>query len=118
METTKSILDFLVSVWEWIVIVIGGFIMRFLLSRAVKSYTDEIGEMKADIKALKEADLLPRKDADKVVAEVRKEHEKMFQEQTKQHAEQREDFKHIENRIDATNARITEIYQILVDKLH
>ena len=110
-----KIAEFIQDFWGGLVVLITGLFGRFILKRVIKSYTDDVIELintvetlGVEVKDIK-MNYLPRADADKVVSEVRSEHEKMFSEQADHHIQQREDFKHLVDRID-------DLYELLTKK--
>ena len=122
METTKSIIESILHFWEWILAGFGLIFLRFAGKRVIKSYTQEIEQMRKDITELQQADFLSKNEflnrSDRIIKDVQSSHDRIERSATEQYHKQREDFKHLENRIDDTNRQIKEVYQILVEKLH
>jgi predicted tellurium resistance membrane protein TerC len=106
MDTAKHLLDYLMELWEWLVAGFGLVIIRMLYGKIVRDYFDRLDRIEERMEAL-EKEYLPRIDAEKLVQDVRAEHERMFEESEEHHKQQREDFKHLTDRLD-------DVYEMLV----
>lgn len=115
MET--KIIDFLRDFGYLVLVVIIWPVTKFLAGRVIKSYESEIDAVRKELAAVKQefndmkSSYLPRIEAEQLVQSVHNEHERYFQENVRHHTQLREDFKHLNDRIDS-------LYELLSDKKH